>query len=137
MKRNEVCIIYSYNAQNAVYETVNPTVAVVKTHIGTAENCALADARYCSQAVINEFSATQPETELVIAPSDVGNVLAERENAMGYQHAVAMVAKFQPEHRKLDYRKRKWTADPPKGWIKNILSFDSSACRSWNRQKPS
>jgi hypothetical protein len=31
------------------------------------EDLALADARYCSQAVITEFAATQPETELVIA----------------------------------------------------------------------
>jgi hypothetical protein len=87
--------------------------------------------------VITEFATTLPDTELVIALSDVGNVLAERENAMGYPHAVFMVAKFQPDYRKLDYRKRKWTADPPRGWIKNILGFDSSACGSWNRLKPS
>jgi hypothetical protein len=34
-----------------------------------------------------------------------------------------MQAKFQTDKGKKDYRKRKWLAEPPYGWIKNVLGF--------------
>jgi hypothetical protein len=43
-------------------------------------------------------------------------------------HTVAMAAKFETQQTKIDYRKRKWIAEPPNGWIKNVLGFGSSAC---------
>jgi len=40
-----------------------------------------------------------------------------------------MAAKFETEHRKLDYRKRKWIAEPPNGLIKNVLGFRQFSMR--------
>lgn len=34
-----------------------------------------------------------------------------------------MQAKRRAEKGKADYRKRKWIAEPPNGWVKNVLGF--------------
>lgn len=52
-------------------------------------------------------------------------MLAKQRDARRYPHTVAMAAKFETEqaNTKIDYRKRKWIAEPPNGWIKNVLGF--------------
>jgi hypothetical protein len=35
----------------------------------------------------------------------------------------AMAEQFKTERAQLDYRRRKWIAEPPYGWIKNALGF--------------
>ena len=42
---------------------------------------------------------------------------------------VAMAAKFETEQGKADYKKRKWIAEPPNGWIKNVLGFRQFSMR--------
>ena len=44
-------------------------------------------------------------------------------DAKRYPQTVAMAAKFETEQGKLDYRKRKWIAEPSNGWTKNVLGF--------------
>ena len=147
MKRAGGGFDYSYNAQTAVDETaliivaaevVNTSsdvqqlpmvLAAVKAHTGKAAQQVLADAGYRSEAVMAELARTQPDTELVIALGREGKVLAKPRDAQRYPHTVAMAAKFQTEEGKSDYRKRKWIAEPPNGWIKSVLGFRQFSMR--------
>ena len=137
----------SYNAQTAVDETAHIIVAAevvntssdvqqlpmvlaaVKAHTGKAAQQVLADAGYRSEAVMAELARTQPDTDLVIALGREGKVQAKPRDAQRYPHTVAMAAKFQTEQGKSDYRKRKWIAEPPNGWIKSVLGFRQFSMR--------
>lgn len=147
MKRAGGGFDYSYNAQTAVDETAHIIVAAevvntssdvqqlpmvlaaVKAHTGKDADQVLADAGYRSEAVMAELAKTQPETELVIALGREGKVQAKPRDAQRYPHTVAMAAKFQTEQGKSDYRKRKWIAEPPNGWIKSVLGFRQFSMR--------
>lgn len=48
---------------------------------------------------------------------------------------LAMAAKFETEQGKLDYRKPKWIAEPPNGWIKNVLGFRQFSMRGLEKAK--
>ncbi|MBG6074075.1 hypothetical protein IWX87_003863 [Polaromonas sp. CG_9.7] len=52
-----------------------------------------------------------------------------------HPHTVAMAAKFETEQAKQDYRKRKWIAEPPNGWIKNVLGFRQFSMRGLAKVK--
>lgn len=138
---------YAYNAQTAVDETAHIIVAAevvntssdvqqlpmvlgaVKAHTGEHAGQVLADAGYRSEAVMAEMAKTQPGTELVIALGREGKVMAKPRDALRYPHTVAMAAKFETEQGKADYKKRKWIAEPPNGWIKNVLGFRQFSMR--------
>jgi transposase len=147
MKRAGGGFDYSYNAQTAVDETAHIIVAAevvntssdvqqlpmvlsaVKANTGASAAQALADAGYRSEAVMAELAITQPDTELVIALGREGKVLAKPRDAQRYPHTVAMAAKFETERGKTDYRKRKWIAEPPNGWIKSVLGLRQFSMR--------
>ena len=147
MKRAGGGFDYSYNAQTAVDEAAHIIVAAevvntssdvqqlpmvlnaVKANTGSSATQVLADAGYRSEAVMAELAITQPDTELVIALGREGKVLAKPRDAQRYAHTVAMAAKFETEQGKIDYRKRKWIAEPPNGWIKNVLGFRQFSMR--------
>ena len=153
MKRAGGGFDYAYNAQTAVDETAHIIVAAevvntssdvqqlpmvlaaVKTNTGSVAGQVLADAGYRSEAVMAELAQTQPNTELVIALGREGKVLAKPRDARRYPHTVAMAAKFETEQGKLDYRKRKWIAEPPNGWIKNVLGFRQFSMRGLEKVK--
>ena len=153
MKRAGGGFDYSYNAQTAVDETAHIIVAAevvntssdvqqlpmvmaaVKTNTGSVAGQVLADAGYRSEAVMAELAQTQPNTELVIALGREGKVLVKPRDARRYPHTVAMAAKFETEQGKLDYRKRKWIAEPPNGWIKNVLGFRQFSMRGLEKVK--
>jgi transposase len=153
MKRAGGGFDYAYNAQTAVDETAHIIVAAevvnasadvqqlpmvlaaLKAHTGSAAGQVLADAGYRSEAVMAELAATQPDTELVIALGREGKILAKPRDARRYPHTVAMAAKFETEQGKLDYRKRKWIAEPPNGWIKNVLGFRQFSMRGLEKVK--
>jgi hypothetical protein len=65
----------------------------------------------------------------VIALGREGKVLIKPRDAQRYPHTVAMAAKFETEQGKQDYKKRKWIAEPPNGWIKNVLGFRQFSMR--------
>jgi hypothetical protein len=46
-----------------------------------------------------------------------------------------MTAKFETEQGKIDYRKRRWIAEPPHGWIKNVLGFRKFSMRGLQKTK--
>ena len=147
MKRAGGGFDYSYNAQTAVDEAAHIIVvaevintssdvqqlpmvlSAVKANTGSSATQVLADAGYRSEAVMAELATTQPDTELVIALGREGKVLAKPRDARRYPHTVAMAAKFETEQGKIDYRKRKWIAEPPNGWIKNVLGFRQFSMR--------
>jgi IS5 family transposase len=147
MKRAGGGFDYSYNAQTAVDEAAHIIVAAevvntssdvqqlpmvlkaVKEHTGSPAAQVLADAGYRSEAVMAELATSQPDTELVIALGREGKVLAKPRDAQRYPHTVAMAAKFETEKGKTDYRKRKWIAEPPNGWIKSVLGFRQFSMR--------
>ena len=153
MKRAGGGFDYAYNAQTAVDETAHIIVAAevvntssdvqqlpmvmaaVKTNTGSVAGQVLADAGYRSEAVMAELAQTQPNTELVIALGREGKVLVKPRDARRYPHTVAMAAKFETEQGKLDYRKRKWIAEPPNGWIKNVLGFRQFSMRGLEKVK--
>lgn len=151
MKRAGGGFDYSYNAQTAVDEAAHIIVAAevvntssdvqqlpmvlsaVKANTGSSAAQVLADAGYRSEAVMAELAITQPDTELVIALGREGKVLAKPRDAQRYPHTVAMAAKFETEQGKIDYRKRKWIAEPPNGWIKNVLGFRQFSMRGLHK----
>jgi transposase/IS5 family transposase len=153
MKRAGGGFDYSYNAQTAVDETAHIIVAAevvntssdvqqlprvlaaVKEHTGSSAKQVLADAGYRSESVMAELAIAQPDTELVIALGREGKVLAKPRDAQRYAHTVAMAAKFETEQGKVDYRKRKWIAEPPNGWIKNVLGFRQFSMRGLQKTK--
>jgi transposase len=153
MKRAGGGFDYSYNAQTAVDEAAHIIVAAevvntssdvqqlpmvlsaVKANTGSSAAQALADAGYRSEAVMAELAITQPDTELVIALGREGKVLAKPRDAQRYPHTVAMAAKFETEQGKADYRKRKWIAEPPNGWIKNVLGFRQFSMRGLQKTR--
>ena len=138
---------FQYNAQTAVDETAHIIVAAevvntssdvhqlpmvlnaVKAHTGAQAAQVLADAGYRSEAVMAELAISQPDTELVIALGCEGKELVKPRDEKRYPHTVAMAAKFDTAQGKLDYRKRKWIAEPPNGWIKNVLGFRQFSMR--------
>ena len=153
MKRAGGGFDYSYNAQTAVDETAHIIVAaeVVNTssdvqqlpmvlkavtqNTGASVVQVLADAGYRSESVMAELAISNPDTELVIALGREGKVLAKPRDAQRYPHTVAMAVKFETEQGRKDYRKRKWIAEPPNGWIKSVLGFRQFSMRGLQKTK--
>lgn len=147
MKRAGGGFDYSFNAQTAVDETAHIIVAAqvvntssdvqqlpmvldaVKANTKADAAQVLADAGYRSEAVMAQLAASHPETDLVIALGREGKVLAKPRDETRYPHTTAMAAKFETEQGKADYRKRKWIAEPPNGWIKSVLGFRQFSMR--------
>lgn len=138
----------SYNAQTAVDDTAHIIVAAelgnnaadvgqlvamlqaVKDNTGQAPRQALADAGYRSEQNF-EVLADSP-TELVVAVGREGKHSAQID-AKSNPHTVAMAAKLQTPEGKGAYRKRKWIAEPPNGWIKSVLGFRQFSLRGLHR----
>jgi transposase len=134
----------SYNAQTAVDDTAHiivaaelgnnaadcgqllPMLQAVKDNLGGLPKQGLADAGYRSEE--NFAKATRPEMELVVALGREGKQQAQVD-AEAYPHTAAMAAKLQTKEGRAAYRRRKWIAEPPNGWIKNVLGFRQFSLR--------
>ena len=105
-------------------------VEAVKDTLGAYPEQTLADAGYRSEAV---FEALAGRTDLVVAIGREGkrhradqrsNAAADRgdggQDEDATRHATA-------------YRRRKWLAEPPNGWIKNVLGFRQFSMRGLHR----
>ena len=95
----------------------------------------LAAAGYRSEEEMAKLATSKPEIELVIALGREGRQQAKPIDAERYPHTVAMQAKLQTDKGKGDYRKRKWIAEPPNGWIKNVLGFRQFSMRGIEKAK--
>jgi transposase len=148
MKRAGGGFDYSYNAQTAVDQTAHIVVAAELTNMaadsaelpgmlqavrGNLQADAaqvLADAGYRSEAVFEHLS--DHPSELVVALGREGKEQAEIDSDQ-YPHTAAMAAKLQTDDAKAAYRKRKWIAEPPNGWIKNVMGFRQFSMRGLHR----
>ena len=138
----------SYNAQTAVDEQAHiivaaelgnnaadvgqlvPMIKAVKANTGHTPKQTLADAGYRSEA--NFEALADSGTELVVAMGREGKRCAEIDPAKS-PHTAAMAAKLQTDAGKAAYRKRKWIAEPPNGWIKSVLGFRQFSLRGLHR----
>ena len=137
-----------YNAQTAVDDTAHiivaaevgnnaadvgqllPMLQAVHDNNGQAPQQALADAGYRSEA--NFAGLTGSTTELVVALGREGKRCAEVD-AQRNPRTAEMAAKLQTAEGKAAYRRRKWIAEPPNGWIKSVLGFRQFSLRGLHR----
>ena len=138
----------SYNAQTAVDEAAKiivaaelgnnaadvgqlvPMLDAVKANTGQAPEQTLADAGYRSEDNFKRLAGSG--TELVVAMGREGKRCAQVD-ALKNPHTAAMAAKLQTDAGKAAYRKRKWIAEPPNGWIKSVLGFRQFSLRGLHR----
>jgi hypothetical protein len=135
----------AYNAQTAVDEAAHiivaaeldntapdanwllPMIQAVKNNLDELPELGLADAGYRS-----EDNLKNAPIELVVALGREGKEHAQVD-AGQYPHTAAMAAKLKTEQGRAAYRKRKWIAEPPNGWIKNVLGFRQFSMRGLHR----
>ena len=137
----------AYNAQTAVDDTAHIIVAAelvncaadagelpkmvqaVRDNVGAYPAQTLADAGYRSEAV---FEALVDCTDLVVA---IGREGKEHRaiNEASLPLTAAMAAKMKTPAARDAYRRRKWLAEPPNGWIKNVLGFRQFSMRGLHR----
>ena len=148
MKRSGGGFDASYNAQTVVDEQAHiivaaelgnnaadvgqlvPMLNAVEANTGHTPEQALADAGYRSE---DNFQALANSTiELVVAMGREGKRCAEVD-AKTHPQTAAMAAKLQTEEGRAAYRKRKWIAEPPNGWIKSVLGFRQFSLRGLHR----
>ena len=138
----------SYNAQTAVDETAHIIVAAeltncgsdagqlpgmlsaVRDNLGRAPRQVLADTGYRSEAVFEELAGCG--TELIVSLGREGKQQL-RCDCERSPHTAQMADKLHSDQGKLAYRKRKWIAEPPNGWIKNVLGFRQFSLRGLHR----
>ena len=137
----------AYNGQTAVDDTAHIIVAAelinnasdvrelptmlqaVKNTLGAYPEQTLADAGYRSEAVFAELAGC---TDLVVAIGREGK--AHRAiNEASLPLTAAMAAKMKSNEARDAYRRRKWLAEPPNGWIKNVLGFRQFSMRGLHR----
>ena len=138
----------SYNAQTAVDDAAHIIVAAELTNnasdagelptmlqavqdtLGAVPEQALADTGYKSEAVFEALADNG--CDLVVALGREGKQ-ALRFDPLRSPHTAAMAAKLQTDQGKAAYRRRKWIAEPPNGWIKNVLGFRQFSLRGLHR----
>ena len=148
MKRTGGGFDYQYNAQTAVDETAHIIVAAeltntaadsgelpgmlgaVRANLNADASQVLADAGYRSEAVFEHLKDHPSEVIVALGREGKEQVLLA---AKQYRHTAAMQAKLQTDEGSNAYRKRKWIAEPPNGWIKNILGFRQFSLRGLHR----
>jgi transposase len=138
----------SYNAQTAVDDTAHiivaaelsnhaadvqqlvPMLQAVKTNTGELPRQGLADAGYRSEDNFERLAGLP--IELVVALGREGKSQAQVD-ADTCPHTAAMAAKLQTDAGRAAYRRRKWIAQPPNGWIKSVLGFRQFSLRGLHR----
>ncbi len=133
----------AYNAQTAVDDTAHIIVAAelinnasdarelpamleaVKNALGVYPEQTLADAGYRSEAM---FQALAGRTELIVAIGREGKGHRAISD-VSLPLTAAMVHKMKTPEAREAYRRRKWLAEPPNGWIKNVLGFRQFSLR--------
>jgi hypothetical protein len=138
----------SYNAQTAVDDTAHIVVAAevtnqaadnwhlpgmlnaVRTNLDADAKQALADAGYRNEAVFEQLK--DHPTELVVALGREGKQHGQF-NTTKYPRTAAMAAKLKTDEGRDAYRRRKWIAEPPNGWIKSVLGFRQFSLRGLHR----
>ena len=90
----------------------------------------LADTGYRSEAVFEQLS--KGETDVLVSLGGEGKQQVRFYAQRKPRHA-AMAAKLRSPDGQAAYRKRKWIAEPPNGWIKSVLGFRQFSMRGLHR----
>jgi transposase len=140
----------SYNAQTAVDDEAHIIVAAeltnnasdagelptmlwaVHNNLGVLPEQALADTGYKAEAVFEQLAGNA--CDLVVAVGREGKQPL-RFDPQRSPYTAAMAAKLQTDEGRAAYRRRKWIAEPPNGWIKNVLGFRQFSLRGLHRVK--
>jgi transposase len=148
MKRSGGGFEASYNAQTAVDEAAHIIVAAeltnsgsdaaelprllaaVKRNLGQAPAQVLADTGYRSEAVFERLAHSGTDLVVAIGREGKGQLPFHAERK---PHSAAMAAKLRSPEGQQAYRKRKWIAEPPNGWIKSVLGFRQFSLRGLHR----
>ena len=92
-----------------------------------------ADAGYRSEAEKEKLANEHSSNGMVIDLGREGKLAASKIDRQRYPRTASMAAKLQTEEGKAAYRKRKWIAEPPNGWIKSVLGFRQFSMRGLAR----
>ncbi|MDQ0572413.1 transposase [Variovorax paradoxus] len=140
----------SYNAQTAVDDKAHIIVAAeltncgsdagelpvmlraVQANLGQLPGQVLADTGYKSEAVFEALAASG--CDLVVALGREGKRVLAFDPERSPRTA-QMAAKLQTAAGRAAYRRRKWLAEPPNGWIKSVLGFRQFSLRGLHRVK--
>jgi transposase len=148
MKRSGGGFDASYNAQTAVDDAAHiivgaeltncasdarelPTMLqAVKDNLGSLPERAIADTGYKSEAVFEALAGSGCDLVVALGREGKRALNFDPERA---PHTAAMAAKLQTDEGRAVYRRRKWIAEPPNGWIKNVLGFRQFSLRGLHR----
>jgi len=137
----------AYNGQTAVDDTAHIIVAAelvncaadvgelpkmlqaVHDNLGAYPAQTLADAGYRSEAVFEELGK---RTDLIVALGREGKEQVTID-ADSLPLTAAMGEKTKAEPVREAYRRRKWLAEPPNGWIKSVLGFRQFSMRGLHK----
>jgi hypothetical protein len=111
-------------------EQLVPMLEAAIDNTGQLPTQALADAGYRSEK--NFEALADSPIELVVALGREGKHCAVID-AQTHPHTAAMAEKLQTPQGKAAYRRRKWLAEPPNGWIKSVLGFRQFSLRGLHR----
>ena len=138
----------SYNAQTAVDDAAHIIVAAELTNsasdaaqlprmlqavgdnLGERPKQVLADTGYRGEAVFEQL--TNCGTDVIVSLGREGRKLVRFDRQRSPLTA-RMADKLQTAQAKDAYRRRKWIAEPPNGWIKNVLGFRQFSMRGLHR----
>ena len=107
-----------------------PMLKAVQDNTGLTPQQVLADAGYRSEENFEVLADTS--IDLVVAVGREGKRRAQVD-AQKMPRTAAMAEKLQTDEGKTVYRKRKWIAEPPNGWIKSVLGFRQFSLRGLHR----
>ena len=128
----------AYNAHAAVDETAQIVVAAeltnnasdfdrlptmldaVKQNLNALPDCALADAGFRSEEVLEELKDSSVNLVVALGREGKKSVAVD---AVKWPRTAEMATKLQSDEGKKAYRKRKWISEAPHGWIKSVLGF--------------
>ncbi|WP_336885395.1 transposase [Achromobacter pulmonis] len=99
---------------------------------GERRGVSRADAGRCRLSQRAVFEELTDHTELIVVLVREGKKHAAIDPA-GLPRTAAMAAKMDTEEMRAAYRRRKWLAEPPNGWIKNVLGFRQFSMRGLHR----
>lgn len=117
----------SYSAVHRLIRSIRATAPVPAT---VPLSWALADTGYRSEVVFEALAGSG--CDLVVALGREGKQ-ALRFDPQRSPRTAAMAAKLQTREGKAAYRRRKAIAEPPNGWIKNVLGFRQFSLRGLER----
>jgi transposase len=138
----------SYNAQTAVDEAAHIIVAAeltncgsdagelpvmlqaVKSNLGKLPAQALADTGYRAEAVFEQLARSGCDLVVSLGREGKQQLRFDPERS---PHTAQMAAKLQTDAGRAAYKRRKWIAEPPNGWIKNVLGFRQFSVRGLQR----